>query len=237
MKDGVNFTMISDSCHSGTLLDQSQVVIEGPKENDPEEPEGMKDAFTQKCAGPILGGNTGHSRALTKSIDICDQLSKSLGCEVGPGNIRYALAVANGRNCSAKYKGIWDLIDDLALGDLDPLDILNTLIDEGQAEFLPRAGVKCTECPCPESAILITGCGSDQLSEDTGEGSALTLALVEVLQSFKETYPDQDISYRSLVYYVRDLLLSLDKEQDPSLECTQEAADLPFLGGSGAEAN
>ena len=81
-------------------------------------------------------------------------------------------------------------------GDLDPLDILNTLIDEGQDEFLPRAGVKCSECPCPESAILITGCGSDQLSEDTGEGSALTLALVEVLQSFKETYPDQDISYR-----------------------------------------
>ena len=37
------------------------------------------------------------------------------------------------------------------------------------------------------------------------------------------------------MYYVRDLLLSLDKEQDPSLECTQEAADLPFLGGSGAE--
>ena len=50
-----------------------------------------------------------------RSIDICDQLSKSLGCEVGPGNIRYALAVANGRNCSAKYKGIWDLIDDLGL--------------------------------------------------------------------------------------------------------------------------
>ena len=37
------------------------------------------------------------------------------------------------------------------------------------------------------------------------------------------------------MYYVRDLLLAFDKEQDPSLECTQEAADLPFLGGSGAE--
>jgi len=231
LPEGVNFTMISDSCHSGTLLDQLQVVIEGPKENDPEEPEGMKDAFTQKCAG-----HGAHGGPLTKSIDICDQLSKTLGCEVGPGNIRYALAVANGRNCSTKYKGIWDIIDDLGLGDLGPLDILNTLIDEGQAELLPRAGVKCSECPCPESAILITGCGSDQLSEDTGEGSALTLALVEVLQSFKETYPDQDISYRSLVYYIRDLLLSMDKEQDPSLECTQAAADLAFLGGSGADA-
>ena len=28
-----------DSCHSGTLLDHTEVVIEGPKEDDPEMPE------------------------------------------------------------------------------------------------------------------------------------------------------------------------------------------------------
>jgi hypothetical protein len=50
-----------------------------------------------------------------RSVDICAELSNILGCEVCPGNIRFALAVASGRNCSAKYKCIWDIIDDLGL--------------------------------------------------------------------------------------------------------------------------
>jgi hypothetical protein len=90
------------------------------------------------------------------------------------------------------------LFSSLPQGDLDPLEIITSLMEQAPPECAPKAGVKCGDysCPCPETAILISGCGPHQLSVDTGSGSVLTLALIEVLQSFKAAHPDQDISNR-----------------------------------------
>jgi len=225
LPEGVKFTMISDSCHSGTLLDQTEVVIEGPKEDDPPLPEEAKCACHEKCAC----SNQSHR----KCIDICEHLSNKLGCEVHPGNIRVAIACAEQDKCSAKYKSIWDFIQEVIIPELPEDFTLDQLFcaacEQVDRSVVPRAG-KCGDSTLPEGAFtLISGCAAHETSADTGNGSALTMALIEIVKGIKEVDPEASISSRTVVSYVREVLAQAEFEQNPCLECCEEAADEPFL--------
>jgi len=218
LPEGAKFTMISDSCHSGTLLDQTEVVIEGPKEDDPPLPEGVECACETEAS---------------RCVDICAHLSARLGCEVCPGDVRIAIACAEQDNCSVKYKCVWDWIQENIIPDMPEDFTLDQLFcaacEQMDRSMVPRAG-KCSEHVLPEGLFtLITGCESDQTSGDTGSGGVMTTALCAVVRAMKEQDPEAPLSARSVVYHVRENLAQGGAEQNPCLECCEETADEPFL--------
>ena len=62
---------------------------------------------------------------------------------------------------------------------------------------VPKAGPRFEDGPvCSCSSLLISGCQSHEYSQDSPKGGQLTLALLDVIKTWKKEYPDQDISSR-----------------------------------------
>ncbi|KAL2644690.1 hypothetical protein R1flu_012277 [Riccia fluitans] len=112
IKDGVNFTFVSDSCHSGGLIDHEKEQIVGTKtrefssevtrnynfgEDDEEEEGGEPVAFKNKSL----------------SLDtLSEMLSQKTGHEVKPGSIRTSLFELFGDNASPTVKVFVNFIAD-----------------------------------------------------------------------------------------------------------------------------
>ncbi|WIA22049.1 hypothetical protein OEZ85_004396 [Tetradesmus obliquus] len=109
------------------------------------------------------------------------------------------------------------------------------------AQQLPPAGAK----PSPDAqlppgrGLLITGCQAEETSADacpSGDASqafgALTNALTTTVNQFKQAYPDQNISARTLVAHIRESLNAARFAQNPCLECDAANADAPFVLGA-----
>ena len=62
---------------------------------------------------------------------------------------------------------------------------------------VPKAGPRFEDGPvCSCSSLLISGCQSHEYSQDSPKGGQLTLALLDVIKTWKKEYPEQDISSR-----------------------------------------
>eukprot|EP00878_Enallax_costatus_P012680 GHUV01013244.1.p1 GENE.GHUV01013244.1~~GHUV01013244.1.p1 ORF type:complete len:116 (+),score=37.52 GHUV01013244.1:672-1019(+) len=114
------------------------------------------------------------------------------------------------------------------------------LQEPGVASQLPPAGAK----PSPEAqlpagkGVLITGCQAEETSADacpSGDPNqafgALTNALTTAIAQFRETYPDKNVSARTVVHAVRESLNKARFAQNPCLECDAAGADAGFVVG------
>lgn len=109
------------------------------------------------------------------------------------------------------------------------------------AQQLPPAGAKPSPDVqlAPGRGLLITGCQAEETSADacpSGDASqaygALTNALTTIINQYKQAYPDQNISARTLVSQIRESLTAARFAQNPCLECDDANADAPFVLGA-----
>lgn len=53
-----------------------------------------------------------------RCIDICEKLTEKCGFHVTPANVRCALVALHRENCPAKYRGLWDVVCNITVGDV-----------------------------------------------------------------------------------------------------------------------
>ncbi|CAN8067368.1 unnamed protein product [Agarophyton chilense] len=83
LPSGVNATVVTDCCHSGSMLDGTEVAIEGAKDDDSAAPQHESSSLLS-----ILGGSRGyevaHSARSLPISTICNVMSQKLGKPVEP---------------------------------------------------------------------------------------------------------------------------------------------------------
>lgn len=243
LADGVDFLMISDCCHSGSLLDHNVVQITGDK--------GGK---RQKVKGPslldLIGGrelDTGDMRNRSLPVnDLCAMLTERSGIPTTPDTIRRTLGSMFGEKAGAfvkkfvsNYAGekIGEKAGNVVRSFLQGEKIsLSSVFGGSKPQATPQDGSQPAaqqgqgSAKLPEdTGILITGCCDFETSADATPGGdksksfgALTNALTTIVKS------NPDINYYDLVTAIREELKKAGFTQNPCLECSQNNAKKVF---------
>lgn len=82
LPSGVHATVVTDCCHSGTMLDGTEVQIEGAKDEDSEAPQAESDSLLETLGGS-RGVEVSESRFLPLDV-ICSAMSEKTGHDVPP---------------------------------------------------------------------------------------------------------------------------------------------------------
>lgn len=93
LPEGIRATVVMDCCHSGSMLDGTEVAIEGAKDEDSEEQHGESESLLS-----ILGGSRDVAESANRSLPIstiCDVMSSKLGRSVEPTGAGINGAMAN----------------------------------------------------------------------------------------------------------------------------------------------
>lgn len=83
LPEGARATVIMDCCHSGSMLDGKDVMIEGAKDEDSEEQLAESDQLVSVLGGSRADESDAENRSLPLST-ICNVMSQRLGTEVPP---------------------------------------------------------------------------------------------------------------------------------------------------------
>eukprot|EP00191_Tetraselmis_sp_GSL018_P008705 CAMPEP_0177600898 /NCGR_PEP_ID=MMETSP0419_2-20121207/13927_1 /TAXON_ID=582737 /ORGANISM="Tetraselmis sp., Strain GSL018" /LENGTH=390 /DNA_ID=CAMNT_0019094039 /DNA_START=85 /DNA_END=1254 /DNA_ORIENTATION=- len=135
LKDGVRFTMIADCCHSGTMLDHSEVQIHGNKDPDaPEMPDlgALGQLFGLKEGGGDRGIEVANRSLPTGSL--FQMLGSSMGTDVNAGNIHSALGSMFGSDASPMLTHVAGMAGQMLMGQLSG--------SQGQEGEQPAGGKK-----------------------------------------------------------------------------------------------
>ncbi|KAL5731296.1 hypothetical protein ACHQM5_004041 [Ranunculus cassubicifolius] len=216
--EGCRITIVSDSCHSGGLIDEAEEQIGDShiEEND-EEVEEYNDQ-EEKGEQSDIPGQKSRSLPLSTLIEILKQ--KTGKDDVNVGNLRSALFDVFGEDASPKVKKFMSFI------------FTESEDAEGEQEFSKRevfAG--STKQELPDSGILISGCQTDQTSADMppdDNGSEAYGALSNAIQTVLAE-SNEPITNRELVLKVREIMKQEGLTQEPGLYCSDEHADEPFV--------
>lgn len=191
LAEGVFFTFVADCCHSGGMLDHTQVQISGPKTGAP-----------PLDVGSFLGalglkpkqakGKMGMTNRSMPVETLMSMLGDKLGQEVGPGDLRPALEQLFGEDASqkvqqyaavaswlvAKIEGTETAQKSGCLSTFLPiLQCILQLLSGGQQQQQQQSAAKPTVLPpgqkppveeqlADEKGILITGCQAHETSAD-----------------------------------------------------------------------
>eukprot|EP00803_Ostreobium_quekettii_P009985 evm.model.scf_4042.2 EVM.evm.TU.scf_4042.2 scf_4042:4871-9058(-) len=210
---GCKFTMISDCCHSGGMLDHEEVVISGDADDDTE-------AYGDpQQAREINLADVGDFDAKNRAID-ANMLTNLLTQTVAQQGLD--LVEKKARNMLASLFG------------MDSSNAASAYKSTPSASY-SRAGQKPEDGKIdPNKGILITGCQSTETSADvTGnEGNcfgALSHTFQNVVRRHHQNHPGEPITYRQATLKVRKLLNSSGFSQNPCLECSDANADSNFI--------
>ncbi|KAL3680517.1 hypothetical protein R1sor_023473 [Riccia sorocarpa] len=253
---GVQFTFVSDSCHSGGLLDGEQVQIgiadDGELGDETEEhaEEGSTRDFTP---------------AAEKYVDVGtlqELLSERTGQEVSLGTIRTVLFDVFGDDASPTVKVFVKHIKERLEDGVSEEEILELYGETGHMavaylkakmddeeidndEYFGKVDVDGPvnrsghanakpdpeDCLPPGTGILISGCQSNQTSADanpTGDPADAYGALTHTIIGVVEEL-DGNITNGELVNAVRKKLAESKFTQRPCLFSVEEAVDIPFI--------
>lgn len=200
---GCRITIISDSCHSGGLIEQAEEQIGdstggGGDGAPPQEIEGAK------------------SRSLPFSTLIEILKEKSGKEEISRGMLRSTLTKIFGEDLSLKVKEF--------------VQRLRGQREEGSAE-IEEFNAGDEKRGLPACGVLISGCQTHQLSTDanpTGDPADAYGALSEAILAILDA-TEGEISNRDLVAQIRDWMAEQGYDQEPGLYCSDELADAPFI--------
>jgi len=231
-KKGVNFTLLTDCCHSGGMLDHKEVMIEGDKKKDP-------DAVPPEFAGRELPISS-----------VCQILSQQMGKTIEPRGVRGALSEKYGAAASKYAVGMIENYSGQKMNNAQKKQIAGFLtmcfsklgVDGDQAGGAQSGGahggggssgggapqkIARPDSVADDVGILITGCQSHETSADVRAGGTAYGALTKNIE--KSLSQNPNANYYELVHMARDGLASGGFTQNPCLECSDENAKLPFI--------
>uniref|UniRef100_A0A1J3FY69 Metacaspase-6 n=1 Tax=Noccaea caerulescens TaxID=107243 RepID=A0A1J3FY69_NOCCA len=245
-------TIVSDSCHSGGLIDEAKEQIgESTKKKKPKQESGDSsninktvDEETEEAveteSKEIINELGNRSLPLETLIDMLKQETGNDDIEVG--KIRTTLFDMFGEDSSPKVKKFMDAIQSKLQETGDQGEILES-VEELAQEFLEQKlndDVKLAiqevyagaiNGGLPDNGILISGCQTDQTSADASPPGhpelaygALTNAILIILKETKGK-----ISNKELVLKVRKLLKKQGFEQRPGLYCDDGYVNAQFI--------
>ncbi|KAJ4866582.1 Metacaspase-8 [Raphanus sativus] len=227
VKEGCRLTIISDSCHSGGLIEEAKEQIGESHVNHPKPPwfASLFACMLATCGtSSSWRGRGGSPERLTRDIkfksedgETVDRKTRSIPLDsyialfkeqtgqtdVKPGKIRQTLADVFGQDSSP---GVAILSSSMKIN---------------------GAGSKH-----PDNGILLSGCQTDQKSEDvhvvsTGKAyGAFSDAIQTILSA---TGKDKKITNRDIVVKARDILKRRKFRQRPGLYCHDRYVNEPFI--------
>eukprot|EP01018_Ginkgo_biloba_P039147 Gb_08840 [translate_table: standard] len=231
--DGATFTIMSDSCNSGGLIDKEKEQI-GP--DTVKHPRGSKQ----------LGHNYFKSKFLPLDSLLEILKEKTGDVEIGEDEIRVALFHLFGEEASSNVKSHANsLLRSLGANketkeNAAAISFLRKHLDEshGRSEYAKTGlavgkGVDYNRIKRVRSdmGILLSGCQSDETSADAnptghprGAYGAFTNSIEKILSRHSKP-----ISNRELVMSSRKLLQETGYSQHPCLYCSDQNADAAFL--------
>ncbi|KAH7438391.1 hypothetical protein KP509_04G013100 [Ceratopteris richardii] len=256
LPSGVALTIVSDSCHSGGLIEAAKEQI-----GDSHNPQGKPEADPLQFGEANSGDEENEERSAgTKQVvyvgeDGMEVRSKALPLDtymemlrdrtgrqdIEVGSIRRTLYDIFREDSSSKVKKF--LRERSAVDEEE--SVLNSAADDGDAcvQAAMETGLRyATEAAyagpgktVTSMGVLVSGCQSHQTSADAanpnGDPADAFGALSNAIQTiFASTEAGgQPISNRYLVTEVRRLLASQGYTQQPGLYCTDENAEAPFI--------
>ncbi|VVA95847.1 unnamed protein product [Arabis nemorensis] len=241
-------TIVSDSCHSGGLIDEAKEQIgESTKKRKPKQESGESSKSIVEEIQETVETNTkdihelgSRSLPLETLIDMLKQETGNDDIEIG--KIRTTLFDMFGEDSSPKVKKFMDVIQSKLqesggqLGTMENLaqEFLEQTLNDVQEAVKPliqEVYAGAINGALPDNGILISGCQTDQTSADAsppGHPELAYGALTNAIQIIiKET--KGKISNKDLVLKVRKLLKKQGFDQRPGLYCNDGYVDDQFI--------
>eukprot|EP01018_Ginkgo_biloba_P039149 Gb_08838 [translate_table: standard] len=234
---GATFTMVSDSCHSGGLIDKEKEQI-GPATETSREILELQGGYAKNKFLP-----------LASLLEILRE--KTGNAEIEVGKIRVALYDLFGDKASSNVKVFVNSLLKKLRSDINEtagtdhaaaLELLKQNLEKAQdsSEYARPAldhvlklgrDVDEKQRVHPDMGILLSGCQTDETSADacpTGDPNVAFGAFTHAIQTVLERHADP-ISNRELVLGARKLLGEEGFSQHPCLYCSDQNAQAAFL--------
>ncbi|KAE8679197.1 Metacaspase-4 [Hibiscus syriacus] len=256
--EGCRITIVSDSCHSGGLIDETKEQIGvSTKDADSASGSGFKNFLHQTLKGAfesrgihvpskflphhhdeveVEDYDDGYvkSRSLPLST-LIEMLKQKTGKDdIDVGKLRPTLFDVFGEDASPKVKKFMKII-------MTKLQVLKQKLDDdkGYVKLALKTEVSrkqeayagASKHSLPDSGILISGCQTDQTSADaspSGNASQVYGALSNAIQTIIAD-SDASVTNQELVLKARQLLKRQGFTQRAGLYCSEHHVDAPFV--------
>lgn len=213
LPEGCRLTVVSDSCHSGGLIDKTKEQI-GESTEFHEDPDAPPPENNEEEPTETVDEETAEREEYADEEEQAEKAEEEEAAEYG------------GADCNVKNRAISlrDLVEIIRQKtgneDVEAGDIRQVLYDIFGEEANPvvYGGQRLYGGGGGGEGILISGCQSFQLSQDIGGEEPYGLLSGTILMILDET--EGDISNRELVQLLREKLTAKGFKQRPGLYCS-----------------
>jgi hypothetical protein len=211
---GTTFTMVSDSCHSGGLIDKEKEQI------------GPVDATYRSLTNPERPRQRSSKSKFIPLDSLLEILREKTGeAETESDKIKIALFHLFGEKATSR-------IHRLVNTGCSVLEEMEVHIKGRRLEYDHEELQQGKQSIHPDMGILLSGCQTDETSADacpTGDRNKAYGAFSNAIQTILEQHGKAPIGNRELVLGARKLLVEQGYSQHPCLYCSDMNADAPFL--------